>query len=847
MVAPYSGWSEINSFFDHDSPDYSRDGEIILSNGLTASSSDGISSDFFPAYWSPALRQYINYDGHNGYDFGISYQPVLAAGDGTVRFAGWNDSDPSVGYGQMVLIDHHNGYVTLYGHLSKLEVKIGDKVQAGEEIGISGSTGNSTGPHLHFSVFHNCQVTDPYGWTGHGADPLQGFNGEQSAYLWLPGHDPLVLNPPPKWSAFPLGLKVPLPRRDIPLGIRRVPPVDRLLLLKLPLPRPGRAVGSAVALARTESLVTQEAEEVAPYLADLQAQGLVETYAVIPAAAAVWLRGTATAAQLEGLPGVASLGGVQPRDLIAAQAGLSHSILIQIGGQQAPSLWPVAFRSSLQAWRPITTVPNNSALVTGFAQPGQHVVVSLLRGSSLAGATEALGDSETGGFVAMIHDRSGNPVLTRTGDSVEVRIGNRTERVAVMSCSLKARPRRISGQAPPGATVAVSVMDTSESVVWKTVTTASQLGRFGTNLPFPLPAGSLAVASVVDAAGNQESATGFVPGVQIEENSPTVHGWTVGASPRFWVVRHGRTMIDRRVHPAPDGTFQIELQTGKQPMALVPGDVVSIGSRWHHHVFTVPGLRIRLPLFSSRVTVAGPPRAVAHITAFGNDGHTWDRKLRFGASGRAQVSWPAGAIGTGDAATLDFVTAAGDTVVAGDQVRGFIVREGDSLIRGRTRPGTTLSIHALTPKGVPLGGAVVASDAETGTFSTRLHDAAGHPVAVNGAVRLVVRDTASTITLSAPALTLQMGQKQAIAWTVPRASVLLTTVDRVQGEQIHRLKADASGRVVTGVVPADGPQRINVSLTVQDGLTVERSVVRDGSRHRSATIRAAPRKPAHTR
>ena len=141
LISPFSGWTEVASFFDHDKPDYEVDGKIVLANGLTSVSTNGSSSDSFPSYWSPVLRQYVNYDGHNGYDFDISYQPVMAAASGTVSFAGWNSSDPSAGYGQMILINHHNGYVTLYGHLSQIEVKKGQRVSAGQEIAVSGTTG----------------------------------------------------------------------------------------------------------------------------------------------------------------------------------------------------------------------------------------------------------------------------------------------------------------------------------------------------------------------------------------------------------------------------------------------------------------------------------------------------------------------------------------------------------------------------------------------------------------------------------------------------------------------------------------------------------------------------------
>jgi murein DD-endopeptidase MepM/ murein hydrolase activator NlpD len=73
--------------------------------------------------------------------------PVLAPADGTVIEAGWKS-----GYGQTVVIDHGNGLTTRYGHLSKLEVESGQEIRRGEELGLVGSTGRSTGPHLHYEV-----------------------------------------------------------------------------------------------------------------------------------------------------------------------------------------------------------------------------------------------------------------------------------------------------------------------------------------------------------------------------------------------------------------------------------------------------------------------------------------------------------------------------------------------------------------------------------------------------------------------------------------------------------------------------------------------------------------------
>ena len=73
--------------------------------------------------------------------------PVVAAGEGTVTFAGWKN-----GYGQLVEIDHGNGLTTRYGHLSQIEATLNQVITRGELLGRVGSTGRSTGPHLHYEV-----------------------------------------------------------------------------------------------------------------------------------------------------------------------------------------------------------------------------------------------------------------------------------------------------------------------------------------------------------------------------------------------------------------------------------------------------------------------------------------------------------------------------------------------------------------------------------------------------------------------------------------------------------------------------------------------------------------------
>ena len=94
---------------------------------------------------------------HRGIDIGAGLgTDVLAAESGTVVTAGWNNS-----YGYYITINHGGGYVTLYAHNSKLLVSKGQKVKRGEVIAKCGSTGNSTGPHIHFEVMLNGQLQNP--------------------------------------------------------------------------------------------------------------------------------------------------------------------------------------------------------------------------------------------------------------------------------------------------------------------------------------------------------------------------------------------------------------------------------------------------------------------------------------------------------------------------------------------------------------------------------------------------------------------------------------------------------------------------------------------------------------
>ena len=97
---------------------------------------------------------------HPGIDIAApTGDPIRAAGAGTVVFATWDG-----GYGQVVRIDHPDGVRTVYAHLSRILVNEGDAVAAGQTIGLVGSTGFSTGPHLHFEVRLGGSAVDPIPW-----------------------------------------------------------------------------------------------------------------------------------------------------------------------------------------------------------------------------------------------------------------------------------------------------------------------------------------------------------------------------------------------------------------------------------------------------------------------------------------------------------------------------------------------------------------------------------------------------------------------------------------------------------------------------------------------------------
>ena len=99
---------------------------------------------------------------HEGLDIAVDFgTPVTATADGLVIYAA-----PHAGYGNLVIVYHSNGITTRYGHLSRISVEAGQRVKRSDQVGNAGSTGRSTGPHVHYEIRENDQSVDPLRYAG---------------------------------------------------------------------------------------------------------------------------------------------------------------------------------------------------------------------------------------------------------------------------------------------------------------------------------------------------------------------------------------------------------------------------------------------------------------------------------------------------------------------------------------------------------------------------------------------------------------------------------------------------------------------------------------------------------
>ena len=183
--------------FDHDVPVGYRKAR---SEGLGSPGVLSFRGEVVDLFWGEGR-------GHDGYDWVLPEgTPVLAVAGGTVIMAGPEPPADCPGKGLVsalvIQLRHEvpDGPVfdSLYAHLSRIDVAAGETVSAGQPIGLSGNTGCSSGPHLHFSVYRRTGTTggrpavvDPYGWEGDFPDPWAVHpDGATSVRLWIDGEAP---------------------------------------------------------------------------------------------------------------------------------------------------------------------------------------------------------------------------------------------------------------------------------------------------------------------------------------------------------------------------------------------------------------------------------------------------------------------------------------------------------------------------------------------------------------------------------------------------------------------------------------------------------------------------------
>jgi murein DD-endopeptidase MepM/ murein hydrolase activator NlpD len=129
--------------------------EVTAYAGPVSVSADASGLFSWPA-WGTLTQGY--WYGHRAVDVGASVGTAIRASDGGfVSFVGWTD----IGYGYLIVLDHQNGYQTFYAHLSDIYVREGEVVNKDQVIAAMGSTGNSTGPHLHFEIRYNGYPNNP--------------------------------------------------------------------------------------------------------------------------------------------------------------------------------------------------------------------------------------------------------------------------------------------------------------------------------------------------------------------------------------------------------------------------------------------------------------------------------------------------------------------------------------------------------------------------------------------------------------------------------------------------------------------------------------------------------------
>jgi len=175
-----------------------RDANLLLGAVPSHLPADGFVSSTFGPRRSPFSGRVRM---HNGIDIGVNHgEPVHATADGIVAYAGWRKF-----MGKIVVVDHGFGIVTKYAHNSALTVATGDAVRRGDVIAKAGSTGNSTGTHLHYEVWLNGRAVDPMRFM---FDVPQRTEQSVEAHLAMLRESPSVMSDPDSDEALPMGGEV---------------------------------------------------------------------------------------------------------------------------------------------------------------------------------------------------------------------------------------------------------------------------------------------------------------------------------------------------------------------------------------------------------------------------------------------------------------------------------------------------------------------------------------------------------------------------------------------------------------------------------------------------------------
>lgn len=768
LSAPYSGYAELASFFDHDFPDYAVDGKIVTTTGLTAEGAPAAGG--FPAYWSSQLRQYIYYDGHNGYDYDISYQPVLAAAPGVVSYAAWESSDPYVGYGQMIVIKHRYGYMTLYGHLSKILVKVGQRVKAGQRIAISGTTGHSTGPHLHFTVYHDCHAVDPYGWNGKGKDPLVAFNGETSTYLWKRGQAPNILDPLPGWPAYRAAdstaadsrTSAPSPAPQAPVLLKNGKPqvLRHLLLLKVPAIK-GHKPDSALLLFQRQ--LTDERRQLVQVLNVLKAQGTVKSYSALPTDGAMRVAGTAPAQELTSLPGVASILGDRPKDEARAAASYSHALTDALRRPPDTSMFPATYLDSQWTWRLTTAAEEGGPYVLGFSRPGASVHAKLVRNGHLVAKGTTAADPKRGAFaVVLLHGRS-RPASISPGDVVTVSSGSKSTEIQVVPLQVSADAGRniINGTAPSGSHLETTAVEALAGKAYRASGNASTPkskkvpSRFAIPIPGRIIPGDSVSVRLLEASGNTLFYLGRAAGFEATLGSATVHGWAAPGS--SWRVdafarkhwRGGATAV-----AAPDGYVQAWLRGPKRSSyTLWAGSHLRFRSGGNVTWLGAPRMTGNLHLRASRFTGTAPQDSQVFVHISNERQSSREVVKSTGRRGRYGVK-----LG-------QRVDARTSVEVLHRSWSGYVVRklwadrtvvfhQQKGLIEGHAGPDETMVLRALNKNRQPLGLGV-AQTSQSGAFTAYIYRRDGRPATFKPRERVTINDGQVTTAYRVPSFSVR--------------------------------------------------------------------------------------------